>query len=282
MIKSFRISTLTAMIMTLCAVALCLTSCSRKKEIDPLTVDRPAEQIYKEAEAARKDDKYQTAVKLYGEVERQHPYSELATVSQIRQAETAYNELKYDDAIVAVDRFVELHPGHDLVPYAYYMKAMCYYEQMTDVRRDQAMSERALEALDLVINRFPDSPYTRDAALKRDLVQDHLAGKEMEIGRYYMKKSEYNAAINRFLAVIKNFQTTTHVPEALHRLVECYTIMGLKDEATHAAAVLGHNYPGSKWYQSSYALLDPVQRAHLKDERTWISRTVDSLLNPNK
>ncbi|MBL8639508.1 MAG: outer membrane protein assembly factor BamD [Alphaproteobacteria bacterium] len=282
MTTQINVSVLKTIAVLLLALSMSLTACSQKKEIDPLTVDRPAEQIYTEAEAARKGDKYQTAVKLYSEVERQHPYSELATLSQIRQAETAYNELKYDDAIVAIDRFVELHPGHDLVPYAYYMKAMCYYEQMTDVRRDQAMSERALEALDLVINRFPESKYARDAALKRDLVQDHLAGKEMEIGRYYMKKSEYNAAINRFLAVIKTYQTTTHTPEALHRLVECYTILGLKDEATHVAAVLGHNYPGSKWYQNSYALLDSAQRAHLKDERSWMSRTVDSLLNPNK
>lgn len=259
-----------------------LTGCSSKDDVqDPLTVDRPADQIFKEADSAEKEGNYKKASTLYGEVERQHPYSDYATLSQLRQAEAAYRALKYDDAIVAIDRFVELHPGHDQVPYAYYMKAMCYYEQMTDVARDQAMTRQALEALDTVVNRFPDSKYARDAQLKLDLVLDHLAGKEMEIGRYYMKKHEYNAAINRFLTVVKNYQTTTHIPEALHRLVESYGTLGLKDEATHVAAVLGHNFPGSRWYEDSYDLLDPVQRQKLDDKRSWVSRTMDSLLTPD-
>lgn len=263
-------------------LALTLAACSSDKgKKDPLTIDRPADQIFSEAEQASKKGDYKKAVTLYSEVERQHPYSDFATRSQIRQAESAYDALKYDDAIVALDRFVELHPGHELVPYAYYLKALCYYEQMTDVARDQAMTEQAQDALTVVVNRFPDSQYARDAAFKLDLVRDHLAGKEMEIGRYYMKKSEYNAAINRFTEVIRNYQTTTHTPEALHRLVESYTILGLKDEATRVAAVLGHNFPGSDWYERSYALLDPAQRAKLKDERSWVSRTVESLLKPD-
>lgn len=259
-----------------------LTACSSKDDkIDPLTVDRPAEQIYKEAAKASADGEYNKAAKLYGEVERQHPYSDYAMKAQLDQAEAAYDALKYDDAIIALDRFVELHPGHEKVPYAYYLKAMCYYEQMTDVARDQGMTQNALDALDLVINRYPDSSFARDATLKKDLVLDHLAGKEMEIGRYYMKKGEYNAALNRFMEVIRNYQTTTHVPEALHRMVEIYTILRLKSEAVHVAAVLGHNYPGSSWYKSSYALLDPAQRSKLKDERSWVARTVESLLKPN-
>lgn len=259
-----------------------LTGCSSKEEKqNPLTVDRPAEQIFKEAAEADKNGEYKKASTLYSEVERQHPYSDYATQAQIRQAEVAYDNLKYDDAIVAIDRFVELHPGHPNVDHAYYLKAMCYYEQITDVRRDQAMTENALESLETVINRFPDSKYARDAILKRDLVKDHLAGKEMEIGRYYQKKEEYNAALNRFQTVVKDYQTTTHVPEALHRLVEIYTILGLKDEATHVAAVLGHNYPGSAWYNDSYSLLDPAQRANLKDTRSWTDRTIDSLLKPD-
>jgi len=189
--------------------------------------------------------------------------------------------LKYDDAIAALDRFIELHPGSDKVDYAYYLKALCFYEQISDVRRDQAMSKDALEALETVTNRFPDSKYARDAKYKRDLVQDHLAGQEMEIGRYYQGRKQYQSAMNRFLAVVKEYQTTTHVAEALHRLVECYTALGLKDEATHVAAVLGHNYPGSEWYQDSYALLDPAQREHLEDERSWVTRSIDSLLSPN-
>lgn len=261
---------------------LALTACTSKEEKqNPLTVDRPAEQIFKEAAEADKGGEYKKASTLYAEVERQHPYSDYATQAQIRQAEVAYDNLKYDDAIAAIERFVELHPGHPNVDHAYYLKAMCYYEQITDVARDQAMTESALEALETVINRFPDSKYARDAVLKRDLVRDHLAGKEMDIGRYYQKKEEYNAAINRFQTVVRDYQTTTHAPEALHRLVESYTALGLKDEATHVAAVLGHNYPGSTWYNDSYSLLDPAQRAQLKDTRSWIDRTVSGLLKPD-
>jgi outer membrane protein assembly factor BamD len=260
-----------------------LTACSsdNKDGKNQLPTEKSAEQIFNEAGQADKDGDYKKAQNLYAEVERLYPYSDYATKAQIRQAEAAYENMKYDDAIVAIDRFVELHPGHPNVDHAYYIKAMCYYEQITDVARDQSMTEKASESLDTVINRFPESQYARDAKLKRDLVLDHLAGKEMEIGRYYQKKAEYNAAINRFTAVIKNFQTTTHTPEALHRLVETYTIMGLKDEATRAAAVLGHNYPGSQWYEDSYAILDPAQRANLKDTRSWVSRTLSDWSRPD-
>lgn len=264
------------------ASVLVLTACSssKDKEQDALKLDRPAEQIFKEAAEADKKGEYNKAATLYEEVERQHPYSDYATQAQIRQAEVAYQNMKYDDAIIAIDRFVELHPGHPNVDYAYYMKAMCFYEQMTDVRRDQQMTQEALDALNLLISRYPDSKYARDAMYKRDLVNDHLAGKEMDIGRYYQKKENYNAAINRYLAVIKDYQTTTHVPEALHRLVEVYMTLGLKDEATHVAAVLGHNYPGSSWYKDTYGLLDASQRTNLKDTRSWYDRTISGLLKP--
>jgi outer membrane protein assembly factor BamD len=265
--------------LALVAVLLALPSCSSDKEkADPLKVDRPADQIYNEAISALKDDQYQKAVTLFSEVERQHPYSEYATQAQLKSAEVSYEALRYDDAIISLDRFIELHPGHPQVDYAYYLKAMCYYEQMADVARDQEMTRQALEALNTVVGRFPNSSYARDAEYKRDLTLDHLAGKEMEIGRYYLKQEEVNAAINRFLAVVRNYQTTTHTPEALHRLVESYTMLGLKDEATHVAAVLGHNYPGSKWYKDSYLLLDPSQRAALEDQRSWVKRTISSLL----
>jgi outer membrane protein assembly factor BamD len=261
------------------AAVLALSSCSGKDDrVDPLKVDRPADQIYSEATKALKENQYQKAVTLFSEVERQHPYSEYATQAQIKSAEASYDALQYDDAIIALDRFIELHPGHEQVAYAYYLKAMCYYEQIADVARDQEMTRLALEALNTVIGRFPESSYARDATYKRDLTLDHLAGKEMEVGRYYLKQGEVNAAINRFLNVVRNYQTTTHTPEALHRLVESYTILGLKDEATHVAAVLGHNYPGSKWYEDSFVLLDPSQRATLEDKRSWVGRTLDSLL----
>lgn len=267
---------------TLLVSCVALSACTSKDKVkDPLTADRPAEEIFRDAQEAQKEGNYTKASTLYAEVERQHPYSDLATESQMRQAVAAYDALKYDEAIIALDRFIELHPGHDKVPYAFYLKALCYYEQMTDIRRDQSMSQQALEALDVVINRFPESEYSRDAKLKRDLVMDHLAGKEMEIGRYYLKQREFNAAINRFQNVVKNFQTTTHSPEALHRLVECYMSLGLKEEATRVAAVLGHNYPGSRWYQDSYALLEPASRSQIDEGGTWLSRSVNSLLKPD-
>ena len=262
--------------------ALALTACSHEKRIDPETLaiqkERPADQIYNEAVAAYKNEEYQKAGKLFDEVERQHPYSDYATKAQLKSAESDYEALKYDDAIVALDRFIELHPGHEQIDYAYYLKAMCYYEQITDVARDQQMTKSALDALNVIIDRFPDSSYRRDAELKRDLTLDHLAGKEMEIGRYYLKRNEINAAIGRFTTVIKDYQTTTHVPEALHRLVESYTILGLKDEATRVAAVLAYNYPGSSWYKDTYDLLDPAQREKLKNKESFLDRTVGSLL----
>jgi len=148
-----------------------------------------------------------------------------------------------------------LHPGHRDVAYAFYLKAICYYMQIVDVGRDQKLTELALRSLDDVVRRFPDSKYARDAKLKLDFTRDHLAGKEMEIGRYYLKRGEYLAAMNRFKRVVDNFQTTTHVPEALERLVECDLALGLTKEAKDNAAVLGYNYPGSLWYGDAYALL---------------------------
>lgn len=261
---------------------LSLAACSHDKRTDPETLalqkERPAEQIYSEAMAAYKNEEYQKAGKLFDEVERQHPYSDFATQAQIKSAQAAYESMRYDEAIVALDRFIELHPGHEQIDYAYYLKAMCYYEQITDVARDQQMTKDALEALNVVIDRFPDSKYRRDAELKRDLTLDHLAGKEMEIGRYYLKKNEINAAISRFTTVVKEYQTTTHAPEALLRLVEGYTILGLKDEATRVAAVLAYNYPGSRWYKDAYDLLDPSQRERINSQRGFLERTVGSLL----
>lgn len=261
-----------------CAL-LALTACASDKKDAPLP-ERPAEDMFKEATEAARRGEYSKANQLFDEVERQHPYSDFATQAQLKSALASYDALRYDDAVIALDRFIELHPGHPEIDYAYYLKAMCFYEQMTDVRRDQEMTKLALESFDTLISRFPDSKYARDAQLKRDLALDHLAGKEMEIGRYYLSRNEINAAINRFLVVVKNYQTTTHVPEALLRLVESYTILGLKDEATHVAAVLGHNYPGSSWYKNAYDLLDPAQRQRISDERGWVDRTVESLLKP--
>lgn len=218
-------------------------------------VERPAETIYTEAANALDERDFDEAAQLFDEVERQHPYSRWATRAQLMSAYAYYQNLEYDEAIIALDRFIRLHPGNDDVAYAYYLRALCYYERISDVERDQEMTELAMGALTEVVRRFPDTAYARDARLKYDLTQDQLAGREMTIGRYYLRQGHQQAAINRFRTVVDQYQTTTHVPEALHRLAEAYLTLGLVDEAQAAAAVLGHNYPGSEWYIDSYALL---------------------------
>jgi outer membrane protein assembly factor BamD len=168
------------------------------------------------------------------------------------QGYTQYQQNHYTDAIGTLDRFIQLHPAHRDIAYVYYLRGLCYYEQIADIQRDQKLTDQAMAALQEVVNRFPDSAYAKDAKLKIDLARDHLAGKEMEIGRWYEKQHLYTAAIGRFQRVVDNFQTTNHVPEALYRLTEIYLILGLPDQAKKTAAVLGYNYPGSQWYQDSY------------------------------
>ncbi|MBF0130009.1 MAG: outer membrane protein assembly factor BamD [Alphaproteobacteria bacterium] len=221
-------------------------------EKDEVYIERPVEDLYNDALDLLAKKEYTLAAKAFDEVERQHPYSTWATKAQLMSAYTYYQNNKYDEAIVALDRFIQLHPGHRDAAYAYYLKGLSHYEQIADVGRDQKMTQLAAESLREVVTRFPNSKYARDARLKLELTVDHLAGKEMEIGRGYLTAGQYLAAINRFQAVIGQFQTTTHVPEALHRLVECYLALGLTDEAFRAAAVLGHNFPGSDWYEDSY------------------------------
>jgi outer membrane protein assembly factor BamD len=234
------------------AGALLVAACGSDKDT---YVEKPVETLYNTAMNELIDNSYTKAAKSFDEVERQHPYSVWATKAQLMSAYTLYQAGKYDEAVGAADRFITLHPGHRDIAYAYYLKALAYYVQIADVARDQKQTQQALQALGEVARRFPDSKYGRDARLKMDLARDHLAGKEMEIGRWYERQGSYLAAINRFKRVIDNYQTTTHVPEALHRLAECYTALGLTDEATKMAAVLGYNYPGSDWYGDAYALM---------------------------
>ena len=230
-----------------------LAACSDSKK--EAYIEKPVDDLYNKAMDALVDENYTTAAKTFDQVESQHPYSVWATKSQLMQVYAQYEDGKYDEAVIAADRFIQLHPGHRDVAYAYYLKAICYYMQITDVGRGQKVTELALKALDDVVRRFPVSKYARDAKLKLDFTRDHLAGKEMEIGRYYLRRAEYLAAINRFKRVIDNYQTTTHVPEALERLVECDLALGLTREAKENAAVLGYNYPGSHWYGDAYALM---------------------------
>ena len=240
-------------------------------------VERPVEELYNQGLDSLHGGENDDAALAFDEVERQHPYSTWATRAQLMAAYSHYREQRYDDALNAIDRFIQLHPGNPGAAYAYYMRALCYYEQIADVTRDQKMTQLALGALQEVTSRYPGTSYARDAQLKIDQTLDHLAGKEMEIGRFYLRRGEYQAAINRFRRVIENYQTTAQVPEALHRLTEAYLALGVVTEAQTAAAVLGHNYPGSEWYADSYLLLTGVDVRPEVHKGSWISRTFGAI-----
>lgn len=218
-------------------------------------VERPVEQLYNEASTSLVNRNYDRAVLMFDEVERQHPYSEWASRANLMSAFSNYQSNNYDEAITAARRYISLHPGNDETAYAYYLVAICYFERITDVGRDQGITEDALSALQEVIRRYPKTDYAADARLKVDMVNDQLAGKDMEIGRWYLRRNQHLAAINRFKRVIDEFQTTSHTPEALYRLTEAYLSIGLKGEAQKTAAVLGHNYGSSVWYADAYALM---------------------------
>ncbi len=245
---------LAAVFPALIAAGLLLSACASKPEAEPK--QEPVEVMYNKAAALLDAGQNRDAAAAFDELDRQYPYSQWAARAQLMSGYAHYKSLRYDDALSSLDQFIELHPGDKDIAYAYYLRALCHYEQITDVRRDQKMTQDALARLREVVTRFPDSRYARDASLKIDLTLDHLAGKEMEIGRYYLWRKQYQAALGRFQKVADEYGTTTHVPEALLRLVECYKSLGLDEEARKAAAVLGHNYPQSRWYKDSYALLE--------------------------
>ena len=257
------------------ALAVVLSACETSDEEE--YIERPVEELYNEALDQLLQSNYTQAARLFDEVERQHPYSAWASKAQIMAAFSHYQNNTYDDAINSLDRFIQLHPGHEDITYAYYLRSLSYYEQISDVSRDQRMTQLALESLDELVRRFPESKYARDARLKVDLARDHLAGKHMEIGRYYQDRQEYLGAINRFRMVIQTYQTTTHVPEALHRLVECYLAIGINNEAQATAAVLGHNFPGSAWYSDSYALLTGAELTPEDSDESWIGGVWNSV-----
>ena len=234
---------------------LALGGCASDEE-DTAYIERPVGDIYNEAMDHMAAGRYTVAAKGFDEVERQHPYSKWATKAQVMAAYAHYLKGEYDDAIIALDRFIDLHPGHKEAAYAWYLKGLSYYEQISDVARDQRMTENALDSFENLVRRFPDSDYARDARLKIDLAHDHLAGKDMDVGRYYLRAGHHLAAIGRFRRVIDKWGTTTHVPEALHRLTEAYLALGVVEEARFTAAVLRHNFPDSEWYRDSWALLD--------------------------
>jgi outer membrane protein assembly factor BamD len=239
--------------------------------------DTSAEGLYASGMEALERQQFARAGELFDTVEREHPYSTFATNAKLMSAYSEYMRNRYTEALGALDRFIQLHPAHRDIAYAYYLRALCYYEQINDTQRDQRTTELAMAALQDVANRFPNTPYARDARLKMDLARDHLAGREMVVGRFYQNRRLYAAAIGRFRRVVDEYQTTNHVPEALHRLTELYLTLGLTDEARRTAAVLGHNYPGSPWYQDSYALLVSGAEPAEQDRPGFFRRVVGSI-----
>ena len=239
--------------------ALTVSACGNRGNRPRLAYEeRPVEALYNTGYQRLESRRWGDAIDYFQEVERQHPYSEWSRRAILMQIYAHYQNNNYEEATAASDRFIQLFPGNPSAAYAFYMKAICNFERIVDVGRDQAYAENALQGLRDVVRRYPGSSYATDATVKIDMVNDQLAGKEMNIGRYYQRANQPLAAINRYKTVIENpdFQRTSHTPEALYRLVEVNLALGLKDEATRNGAVLGHNYPGSPWYSKAYALLN--------------------------
>jgi outer membrane protein assembly factor BamD len=247
----------TVAVVAVLASALALGGCVGNKPKPRLAYEeRPVDALYSQGARRLDQGRWAEAVDYFNEVERQHPYSEWSRRAILMGAYAHYSGNRYEDAIAATDRFIQLYPGSPSAAYAHYLKAICYFEQIVDVGRDQAATQNALVSLREVARRYPTSDYARDARVKIDMVNDQLAGKEMSVGRWYLRQNQPLAAIGRFKTVVDRYQTTSHAPEALYRLVEAYLTLGLNDEAVRNGAVLGYNFPGDRWYLDAYRLLD--------------------------
>jgi outer membrane protein assembly factor BamD len=261
--------------------ALSVSACAGNRNRPRLAYEeRPVELLYNTGYDRLQSRRWSDAVDYFQEVERQHPYSDWARRAILMQIYAYYQNGNYAEATAAADRFIQLFPGNPSAAYAFYMRAICNFEQIVDVGRDQAYAEAALTGLRDVQRRYPGTAYATDASVKIDMVNDQLAGKEMNIGRYYQRANQPLAAINRYKAVIANpdFQRTSHSPEALYRLVEVNLMLGLKDEAVRNGSVLGYNYPGSPWYAEAYALLtDEGAQPDVAPEgrrESWLERII--------
>ena len=243
-----------AMLAMLVSLPACAGGSGRTRA-DTQYVARDVNTLYNLGKQRLDRGQFAIAAALFDEVERQHPYSIWARRAQLMSAFSYYAARDYQKSIDSARRFLSIHPGNKDAPYAYYLIALDYYEQIQDVSRDQTQTRQALDALNELIRRYPNTRYAADAKLKVDLVRDHLAGKEMSVGRFYQVRGQWLAAATRFRAVVDGYQTTSHTPEALMRLVECYLALGIPEEARKAAAVLGANYPASKWYERAYSLV---------------------------
>ncbi len=261
--------TRTAVLLLACIAILPVTGCARNRaKGDTAYVARDVNTLYAAAKRTMDQGDYEPAAKLFDEVERQHPYSVWARRAQIMSAFNYYLAQKYTDSISSAQRFLTIHPGNSEAPYAHYLVAMSYYQQIADVTRDQAITQQAADSFGELIRRYPDSRYAADARLKLDLINDHLAGKEMEVGRFYERSGNWLAASLRFREVVEKYQTSSHTPEALERLVEAYLALGTPAEAYKTAAVLGRNYSGSYWYRQSLRLLLDYEKKHPK-QASW-------------
>ena len=247
-----------ALIATAAAATVLVAGCAGRggKNRDTAYVARDVDTLYIAAKDRLDRGRTKEAAALFDEVERQHPYSPWARRAQLMSAFSYYVDRDYTKAIQSAQRFLSIHPGNRDAPYAYYLVALCQYEQISDVTRDQKATRQALDAMNELIRRYPNTRYAADARLKLDLINDHLAGKEMEIGRAYQRQGKWLAATLRFRTVIDKYQTTSHTPEALYRMVESYLVVGVPEEAKKAAAVLGTNYPGNEWYQRAFTLMN--------------------------
>lgn len=254
---------------------LALAACSSKKDLDLATYVEsvePADVLYNQALANLESGKISEAGKKFEAIDRQHPYSDYARKSLIMNAFTQYRQANYEEAITAGQRYVQLYPATEDAAYAQYLVGLSYFRQIRDVTQDQGDARRTIEAMEEVITRWPQSEYVEDANAKIRFARDQLAGKEMQVGRYYLERREYIAAIKRFRAVVETYSNTRHVEEALARLVEANMALGLASEAQTAASVLGHNYPESQWYKDSYALLQSGGLEPRENSGSWLSR----------
>jgi outer membrane protein assembly factor BamD len=258
MLKVFRSPAL----LLACACALPLGACAANRtKGDTAYVAKDVSSLYNAAQRTMQGGDYETAAKLFDEVERQHPYSVWARHAQVMSAFNYYLAEKYNQSISSAQRFLTIHPGNPEAAYVQYLVAMSYYQQIADVTRDQATTQQASDAFGELIRRYPESRYAADARLKLDLIKDHLAGKEMEVGRFYQRSGQWLASTYRFRNVVDQYQTSSHAPEALERLVESYLALGVPQEAWTAAALLGRNYPETYWYRQSLRLLIKEQQA---------------------
>lgn len=255
-------------------ISLLFSSCSDSQNNIGIGVseDKAAEEIFNSGERELVRRRYNDAAEKFKEVERLYPYSDWAKRALIMQVYSFHKDKEYENVVSAANRFIEFHPKDKDIPYAYYLIGLSYYDQVLSIGRDQKLTQEALRIFKLIIKEYPDSEYASSSQIKFDFLKNQLASKEMEVGRYYLKRSHYVSAINRFRGIIEDFSTTSQVPEALHRLVEAYLSLGLTDEAQTAGAILGYNYKSNEWYERSFELLRSKGLKPKSSGNSWLSQ----------